>query len=255
MPRQTMQVIIEKCIGVIKTNLKHSTTGAAIGEAAAAPLYVAGVVSGVIPLPIGAATESTLNDVFIEVSDINSKMVGGTDIGDVTINNGAAAAAVNIQDGGNTITVDGTVNATCSGTVTANAGTNLNTSLLGTEVTLGTVHGHVDSMDTKMTSGNASLVKIEPAIAILEYSVTLTNLATEYSQALPAGTKAFEFKNRSTNAIRFAFTTGKVAGSTAPVQTLPAGAEFCKDGVLLTSVTLYLACTNAGDIVEIITYS
>lgn len=30
----------------------------------------------------------------------------GVDIGDVTINNGAGAAAVNIQDGGNTITVD-----------------------------------------------------------------------------------------------------------------------------------------------------
>lgn len=33
----------------------------------------------------------------------------GVDIGDVTINNGSGAGAVNIQDGGNTITVDGTV--------------------------------------------------------------------------------------------------------------------------------------------------
>jgi len=33
----------------------------------------------------------------------------GTDIGDVTVNNGAAGAAVNIQDGGNAITVDGSV--------------------------------------------------------------------------------------------------------------------------------------------------
>lgn len=33
----------------------------------------------------------------------------GVDIGDVTVNNGAGAAAVNIQDGGNSITVDGTV--------------------------------------------------------------------------------------------------------------------------------------------------
>lgn len=32
----------------------------------------------------------------------------GVDIGDVTINNAAGAAAVNIQDGGNSITVDGT---------------------------------------------------------------------------------------------------------------------------------------------------
>jgi hypothetical protein len=33
----------------------------------------------------------------------------GTDIGDVTINNAAGASAVNIQDGGNSITVDGSV--------------------------------------------------------------------------------------------------------------------------------------------------
>lgn len=48
------------------------------------------------------ATQTTL-------AAINAKMVTGTDIGDVTINNAAGAAAVNIQDGGNAITVDGTV--------------------------------------------------------------------------------------------------------------------------------------------------
>lgn len=36
----------------------------------------------------------------------------GVDIGDVTINNAAGASAVNIQDGGNSITVDGAVTAT-----------------------------------------------------------------------------------------------------------------------------------------------
>lgn len=40
----------------------------------------------------------------------------GVDIGDVTINNASGGSAVNIQDGGNTITVDGTVAATQSGT-------------------------------------------------------------------------------------------------------------------------------------------
>ena len=38
----------------------------------------------------------------------------GVDIGDVTINNAAGAAAVNIQDGGNSITVDGTVTVTAT---------------------------------------------------------------------------------------------------------------------------------------------
>lgn len=48
------------------------------------------------------ATQTTL-------ATINTKLVSGTDIGDVTINNASGASAVNIQDGGNTITVDGTV--------------------------------------------------------------------------------------------------------------------------------------------------
>ena len=36
----------------------------------------------------------------------------GVDIGDVTINNASGASAVNIQDGGNSITIDGTVSTT-----------------------------------------------------------------------------------------------------------------------------------------------
>lgn len=66
----------------------------------------------------------------------------GVDIGDVTINNAAGAAAVNIQDGGNSITIDGTVTATPTGTyttketraatsaVTSVADTDTNTTLL-----------------------------------------------------------------------------------------------------------------------------
>lgn len=50
------------------------------------------------------ATQTTL-------AAINTKLVTGTDIGDVTINNASGGSAVNIQDGGNTITVDGTVTA------------------------------------------------------------------------------------------------------------------------------------------------
>jgi hypothetical protein len=53
------------------------------------------------------ATQTTL-------AAMNAKMVTGTDIGDVTINNASGASAVNIQDGGNTITVDGTVAVTNS---------------------------------------------------------------------------------------------------------------------------------------------
>lgn len=49
----------------------------------------------VLPLPSGAATAALQTQ-------------PGVDIGDVTVNNASGVAAVNIQDGGNSITVDGT---------------------------------------------------------------------------------------------------------------------------------------------------
>lgn len=58
--------------------------------------YLAQIVSNTT----GLATQTTL-------AAINNKLVNGNDIGDVTVNNGAGASAVNIQDGGNSITVDG----------------------------------------------------------------------------------------------------------------------------------------------------
>lgn len=54
------------------------------------------VSAAALPLPSGAATSALQTQ-------------PGVDIGDVTINNASGASAVNIQDGGNSITVDGTV--------------------------------------------------------------------------------------------------------------------------------------------------
>ena len=62
-----------------------------------------------LPLPAGAATSALQTQ-------------PGIDIGDVTINNAAGASAVNIQDGGNSITVDGTVAVSGTVAVTDNAG-------------------------------------------------------------------------------------------------------------------------------------
>lgn len=53
------------------------------------------ISAAALPLPAGAATSALQTQ-------------PGVDIGDVTVNNAAGAAAVNVQDGGNSITVDGT---------------------------------------------------------------------------------------------------------------------------------------------------
>jgi hypothetical protein len=74
-----------------------STDGALVNLGANNDVTVTGTVavSAVsLPLPTGAATASLQTQ-------------PGVDIGDVTVNNAAGASAVNIQDGGNSITVDG----------------------------------------------------------------------------------------------------------------------------------------------------
>jgi hypothetical protein len=154
----------------------------------------------------------------------------GVDIGDVTINNASGASAVNIQDGGNSITIDGTVSisgtvtvdtelpaaaaladntanptapavgafghvwdgatwdrmpgtaadgvtvnlaanndVTVTGTVTANAGTNLNTSALALE-----------------SGGN--LAAAATSLGLLDNAVSGNELQVDIVAALPAGT-------------------------------------------------------------------
>lgn len=78
------------------------------------------------------------------------------DIGDVTVNNGAAGAAVNIQDGGNSITVDGTV--------TANAGTGLGSLAVvgsGTEATALRVTVATDSTGVLSVDDNGGALTVD----------------------------------------------------------------------------------------------
>jgi len=97
--------------------------------------------------------------------------------------------------------------------------------------------------------------KVDEATDPNEYTVTLTNADTEYSQTLPTGTKALEFWARESVDIRFAFTSGKVATPTEPYHTLKAGTTYYKENINLTGKTLYLACGEAGKHVEIIAWT
>jgi len=105
----------------------------------------------------------------------------GVDIGDVTINNASGASAVNIQDGGNSITVDGSV--------TANAGTNLNTSALSLEATqlsiydsLGYIETDIDSMETNVAAILARTT-IDQDLRNDSTDMTVTGLASLASSA------------------------------------------------------------------------
>lgn len=75
-------------------NTANTTAWKVDGSAVTQPVSAAS-----LPLPTNAATAALQTQ-------------PGVDIGDVTVNNAAGGSAVNIQDGGNTITVDGSVGIT-----------------------------------------------------------------------------------------------------------------------------------------------
>lgn len=87
------------------------------------------------------------------------------------------------------------------------------------------------------------------------YNVTLTVADTEYDQILPPGTKRFTAQTRTNVDIRHAWVAGKVAGPTAPYNTLKAGQNYWEDGLFLEDQTIYLAASDAGTIVEIVIWT
>jgi len=105
---------------------------------------------------------------------VTAQANSGVDIGDVTINNASGAAAVNIQDGGNSITVDGSVTATLAAETTKVIGTvNVSTGQTITDVpatTGGLSKFHlVGAATTNATNVKASAGQV--------YAITAFNIA------------------------------------------------------------------------------
>lgn len=92
----------------------------------------------------------------------------GVDIGDVTINNAAGASAVNIQDGGNSITVDGTVS------ITANSAVNI-AQVAGTTTSVDS--GTADNGTQRVVQATSATPTLSN-VASSATSVTLLSAAT-----------------------------------------------------------------------------
>jgi len=139
----------------------------------------------------------------------------------------------------------------------AREGGNLATILARLDITLSALRDALKGASSKdFTTLETELdKKADEATAPNEYTVTLTNADTEYSQALPTNTRAFEFWARESVDIRFAFTSGKVATPTEPYFTLKAGTTYYKENLNLSGKSLYLACGEAGKHVEIIAWT
>lgn len=105
---------------------KVDATGSAVSVANFPAIQpVSGIVTanqGTNPWIVAATDLDIRNLTFAsDKVDVSGSTLGansGVDIGDITVNNASGAAAVNIQDGGNSITVDGTVSISGSVVVT-----------------------------------------------------------------------------------------------------------------------------------------
>ena len=114
------------------------------------------------------------------------------------------------------------------------------------EVSVDAVKTAVDAVKTSSDLGVATTPYI--------YNVTMTLADTEYSQALPAGCKAYALSVQdgdATKNFRYAFVTGKVATPTAPfVKCLCTDVPYAEN-LNLTAATLYFACSEAGKVMQI----
>lgn len=144
-----------------------------------------------LPLPTGAATSALQTQ-------------PGVDIGDVTVNNAAGASAVNIQDGGNSITVDGTVAVSGTVAVTDNAGS------LTVDAPVGT------PAFVRLSDGAAAITTLPVSLASVP-SHAVTNAGTflvQNNAATPAGTNNIgDVDVLTINGVAPAFGTG-VRGAT-----------------------------------------
>lgn len=135
--------------------------------------FASGTVIGDVNL--GATDNAVLDTIDSVLDTINAKLVTGTDIGDVTINNAAGAAAVNIQDGGNAITVDGTVAVTNAGTFAVQAAATLaaeTTKVIGTvNVAASQTIAVTQATATNLKCEEASASAIKTAVELLDNSV------------------------------------------------------------------------------------
>jgi len=110
------------------------------------------------------------------------------------------------------------------------------------------------SIDQTTPGTTNKVVADVPTATPTTYNVTCTVADTEYSQALPANCRKFEFQCRTENIVRYAFATGKVATPTAPYHTLKAGDYYYSPDLNQAAApsTLYVASPTAGVVAEIL---
>lgn len=152
-------------------------------------LVVNAVMHGITTAGGGAYVDVKVNPsgaLSVDASGSTLAANSGVDIGDVTINNAAGAAAVNIQDGGNSITVDGTVTATvASTTITGTVATKETRSATPTQTSVSVTTASTSILASNANRLGATITNEGTAICYTKLGATAS--VTSYSIQIASG--------------------------------------------------------------------
>lgn len=163
-------------------------------------------VSGTVDL--GATDNAVLDTIDAVLDTINAKLVTGTDIGDVTINNASGASAVNIQDGGNSITVDGslTVDLGANNDVTVTSGAITETNSAAIKTAVETIDNAISGSEMQvdvvgaLPAGTNEIGKVDHAITGIGHGVkTVTMAGTDVALAASTACKRVTIQAQTDN--------------------------------------------------------
>ena len=178
----------------------------------------------------------------------------GVDIGDVTINNAAGASAVNIQDGGNSITVDGTVafsNTTIAVTNTgtfavqaAQSGTWVLGANSGVDIGDVTINNAAGASAVNIQDGGNSIT-VDGTVAFSNTSIAVTNAGTFAVQAAQSG--SWSVTNLANSGVDIGDVTINNASGASAVNIQDGGNSITVDGtVAATQSGTWILGANPG---------
>jgi len=111
----------------------------------------------------------------------------------------------------------------------------------------------------KVCNGSGDPVPVTGTLTVAEATTpTIYNVAspgtanTEFSQALNDNTKKLMIRVRGVAVLKFSFTSGQ---SGTLYVSIPPGANYCVDGLNISSQTLYMQCNKASQTVEVIEWT
>lgn len=108
---------------------------------------------------------------------------------------------------------------------------------------------------TAIASSTATIASSTGATTPHIYNITMTLANTEYSQALPNGTKKLIMKIRTEDGtFRVAWEAGRVATPVQPYLTVLDGGIYSEDAINLIGTTLYFASAVNTKVMEIVAW-